>query len=75
MTHDTLEKRGIAWQNLNHSVQVVGWGVSEEGKKFWIVRNSYGPNWGDNGDFYLRRGEDDFGFESEQISFDPEMLV
>ena len=31
----------------------------------WIVRNSYGDSWGMNGDFYVKRGNDDFGIESE----------
>jgi C1A family cysteine protease len=61
-----LNDQGKSWANLNHSVLVVGWGVDEQGDKFWIVRNSYGADWGNNGDFLLRRGKDDFGFESEQ---------
>ena len=33
--------------------------------KYWIARNTFGPKWGDKGDFYIRRGENDFGIESE----------
>jgi hypothetical protein len=66
-----LEDYGIAWMNLNHSVVIVGWGICPKTKtKFWKVRNSYGPNWGMKGDFMVRRGENDFGIESEATAYD-----
>ena len=57
-----LDDYGIAWMNLNHSVVITGWGVdAKTGTKYWVVRNSYGDKWGMNGDFLVRRGENDFG--------------
>mgnify|MGYP006187779897 FL=1 len=51
---------------MNHSVVIVGWGADKKTKtKYWIVRNSYGPNWGMKGDFLVERGNNDFGMEVE----------
>jgi len=70
----TLNDKGISWMDMNHSVVIVGWGKDDKsGTRFWIVRNSYGKNWGMNGDFLVKRGNNDFGMEVEQIAFDPMM--
>jgi len=68
----TLNDRGISWMDMNHSVVIIGWGKEEKtGTGYWIVRNSYGPNWGMSGDFLVKRGFNDFGMEVEQIAFEP----
>ena len=36
---------------LDHATNVVGWG-QELGHEYWIMRNSWGPTWGENG--YMR---------------------
>lgn len=41
---------------IDHDVEIVGWGETPEGQKYWIVRNSWGTYWGQLGFFLLERG-------------------
>lgn len=52
-----------SWEKVDHSVLLVGWG-EEDGEKYWILQNSWGTNWGENGLFRMRRGTDESGIES-----------
>jgi len=46
----------------DHDVSVVGWNRDENGM-YWIVRNSWGSYWGDQGWFYVRAGFNSMGIE------------
>jgi len=39
---------------LYHAVKVVGWNKSSEGIPFWIAKNYFGSDWGENGYFRIR---------------------
>jgi cathepsin C len=55
------------WQKVDHSVVLVGWGIENvNGKdvKYWLLQNSWGSHWGENGFVRFRRGIDLSGIES-----------
>lgn len=42
---------------IDHCVQLVGWNTSPSGIPYWIVRNSWGTSWGNNGYIYIERNK------------------
>ncbi|KAF3656618.1 Senescence-specific cysteine protease SAG39 [Capsicum annuum] len=44
---------------LNHAVTAVGYGATSDGTKYWIIKNSWGSKWGENGYIHMKRDIDD----------------
>lgn len=45
-------------------MEVVGWGETPHGLKYWVIRNSWGTYWAEGGWFKLRRGTNELLSES-----------
>uniref|UniRef100_A0ACD5V0D0 Uncharacterized protein n=1 Tax=Avena sativa TaxID=4498 RepID=A0ACD5V0D0_AVESA len=50
--------KGPCTTKQNHAVVLVGYGVSNTGEEYWIIKNSWGAGWGQKGFFFMRRGAD-----------------
>ena len=70
-------KSGIIDSDINcnknlddyHAVTIVGYAKDHYDQDYWIVRNSYGAGWGENGYFKVLAGQDICGIESMVYNF------
>lgn len=53
-----------------HAIKIIGWGV-DNGTPYWIIANSWGTTWGMNGFFWMLRGRNECGIESQVITGTP----
>jgi cathepsin L len=52
-TDDILDRHSF---EINHAVVLMGYGTDDEtGEDYWLVQNSWGPRWGENGYIRLKR--------------------
>ncbi|CAM0942901.1 unnamed protein product [Alopecurus aequalis] len=47
---------GSCGTDLDHGIAAIGYGVTSDGTKYWLLKNSWGTTWGENG--FLRMEKD-----------------
>ena len=53
-------------KQADHAVLIVGYGI-DNGQKYWLIKNSWNANWGENGYIRLERGSDQCGITSAPV--------
>lgn len=74
---DGTEGKGVKpWEYTNHAVVCVGWGeetIDDEVVKYWILKNSWGDQWGENGYFKINRGTNMASIEAQGEFLTPDL--
>jgi len=60
--------KGTSEYQGGHCVRMMGWGVDPRAGAYWIIANSWGDDWGEDGYFRVARGINDCGFEDSIAS-------
>ena len=59
------EQASVSGPNdVNHAITIVGW---DDSKKAYLVKNSWGPNWGDKGYIWVEYGSNNIGYGAAWI--------
>jgi C1A family cysteine protease len=53
--------------SINHGIVLVGW---DDSVGAWILRNSWGPNWGENGYMRIAYGKSYVGYAASYVLYD-----
>jgi len=68
LTYKSGVYRHVSGQELGgHAVEIIGYGT-DNGVKYWTVKNSWNDSWGNAGFFNILRGADECGIESSIVT-------
>lgn len=59
-------------KTINHGVVLVGWDDSQGKNGVWILRNSWGSDWGENGYMRIEYGCSNVGYAANYVVYQPD---
>lgn len=57
----------LACPDLDHAVLVSGYGTTEDGHDYWLVKNTWSALWGDKGFIKIARNPQDCGIKTQPM--------
>jgi len=60
---------GPSCSNINHAVTLVGWNDSQGSEGVWILRNSWGTDWGEDGYMRIEYGVSYVGYAACYVNY------
>lgn len=60
---------------INHAVVLVGWDDNQGTNGVWFLRNSWGPNWGEDGYMRIEYGVCKVGYAACYVDYPPRTIV
>jgi hypothetical protein len=69
----TYSRTAGAQMRGGHAVKLTGWGVDVKGVDYWVIANSWSPEFGIKGFFHIRRGTNECGVETTPAAGLPQL--
>jgi C1A family cysteine protease len=66
---------GPTCSDINHGVALVGWDDSMGSNGVWIMRNSWGPGWGEGGYMYIEYGVCEIGYAAAFVDYPGSAII